>query len=270
MYSLLPHPRLRHALYPYLLVALPTAFTYLPATVMPMLVIYRRGQGRLQASTLADPLPADGARLPDAFVEGPCLHARLSWSAPGSFFIGVMFRPGAFAQFADLPLAAIAGQQVPMAEVFGAGSNDCLARMADTADDGTALGILEDFLLARLQRSRQRPLMLPESLLLAGTAELVQRSGWSERQLQRLFHSHYGWPSRSFRRLVRFGVSLRGLLQPVAGEDSYAALAAASGYFDLAHMDHEFRALAGCSPARMRTRIAADPACWTFQAGPRS
>lgn len=269
MYSLLPHPLLRHALYPYLLVALPTPFTYLPATVMPMLVIYRRGHARLQSPFSPEPLPDAEHRLPAAFVEGPCLHARRSWSAPGSFFIGVMFRPGAFAQFADLPLAAIAGQQVPMAEVFGAGSKDCLARMADEPDDGAALAILDTFLLGRLQRARHRPLMLPESLLLAGTVELVQRSGWSERQLQRLFHSHYGWPSRSFRRLVRFGVSLRGLLQPAAGDDSYSALAAASGYFDLAHMDHEFRALAGCSPAQMRARIAHDPACWTFHAGPR-
>jgi Helix-turn-helix domain len=69
-----------------------------------------------------------------------------------------------------------------------------------------------------------------------------------------------GIPDRSARRcagcprprVVRFDRARRLLQRRVAtaGQPELAALAAACGYYDQAHLAREFRALAGCPPSR--------------------
>jgi AraC-like DNA-binding protein len=78
--------------------------------------------------------------------------------------------------------------------------------------------------------------------------ELARDLGWSRRHLGELFAREYGVGMKELARIVRFERSVELLRVPACG--SVAAVAAAVGYYDQAHLTREWRALAGCSPTQ--------------------
>lgn len=87
-------------------------------------------------------------------------------------------------------------------------------------------------------------------------AELVDRSGYSERHLRRLFLAETGFPPKVFLSLFRFQ---RALVALSRGADvGLADLAHASGYFDQSHLVRDFLRFASLTPRRFRASMA-DP-----------
>ncbi|MFT3916091.1 MAG: helix-turn-helix domain-containing protein [Anaeromyxobacteraceae bacterium] len=80
----------------------------------------------------------------------------------------------------------------------------------------------------------------------ATVRELVRDSGYTERTLERRFLAAAGFRPAELRRLARFRAVLR---RHAAGDTRWAALAAAAGYADQAHLTREFRSFAGVSPS---------------------
>jgi len=73
---------------------------------------------------------------------------------------------------------------------------------------------------------------------------LAHRLGTGRRTLERRFAEHVGLSPKGWSRLVRFN----GVLGALAGRPALAQAALESGYYDQAHFQHEFRALAGLTP----------------------
>jgi AraC-like DNA-binding protein len=71
--------------------------------------------------------------------------------------------------------------------------------------------------------------------------------GWSRRHLTERFGREIGLPPRQFARVLRFQHSRR--LLEGGGLETMTAVAAEAGYFDHAHMLHDWGGLAGCTPA---------------------
>src|SRR5690348_17555140 len=86
----------------------------------------------------------------------------------------------------------------------------------------------------------------------AAVPELAREAGWSSRRLGTRFRAEIGLAPKQAARVVRFDRARRLLQRRVAaaGQPELAALAAACGYYDQAHLAREFRALAGCPPSR--------------------
>lgn len=77
-----------------------------------------------------------------------------------------------------------------------------------------------------------------------GDEEICCREfGISRRQLQRQFVRFFGFTLRDYERLLRFSKAFCGL-----GDQSLADTALSAGYYDQAHMNREFRQMAGLSP----------------------
>jgi AraC-like DNA-binding protein len=81
---------------------------------------------------------------------------------------------------------------------------------------------------------------------------LAAEVGWSRRHLSRRFAAQVGLPPTTAARVLRFRHAA-DLLVPRPGEPAVpprriADVAGACGYADHAHLDREFRALAGCTP----------------------
>ena len=85
---------------------------------------------------------------------------------------------------------------------------------------------------------------------------IVAESGFSHRHLAQTFSEAVGLSPKSYGRLRRFNRVLDCLHSaPIA---ALAAIAAAEGYADQAHMTREFHAIAGVTPGRLpvdRTRL---------------
>ncbi|HEY1640516.1 MAG TPA: helix-turn-helix domain-containing protein [Streptosporangiaceae bacterium] len=81
-------------------------------------------------------------------------------------------------------------------------------------------------------------------------AALAAETGWSDRHLRSRFRAETGLTPKAAARVIRFERARRLLLRRAqAGTgSSLAELAAECGYYDQAHLDRDFRGLAGCPP----------------------
>jgi transcriptional regulator GlxA family with amidase domain len=75
---------------------------------------------------------------------------------------------------------------------------------------------------------------------------LAREVGWSRRTLSQRLRQDIGYPPRKLDRLFRFDRS-RALMQH-GNAPTLTDVTLAAGYFDHAHLVHEWRALAGCTP----------------------
>ena len=79
--------------------------------------------------------------------------------------------------------------------------------------------------------------------------DVASRIGWSVRRLQAQFAAEYGVSPKALARVRRFE---RSLPLVAAGEVTLADVATGCGWCDHAHMDRDWRELAGTSPSRWR------------------
>ena len=75
--------------------------------------------------------------------------------------------------------------------------------------------------------------------------EVALQSGYSERQLNRLFLTQVGMNIKNYARLTRFNYVLRHIQTSPC---FFAALSQEAGYFDQAHFDKDFKSISGVSP----------------------
>jgi transcriptional regulator GlxA family with amidase domain len=94
---------------------------------------------------------------------------------------------------------------------------------------------------ARLRRSHGR----------ASITGLAEELGWTHRRLIARFREQIGLPPKALARVIRFTRAVELLGGPRAG---LAAVAYDCGYFDQAHMNRDFRELAGTTPATLVAR----------------
>jgi AraC-like DNA-binding protein len=90
---------------------------------------------------------------------------------------------------------------------------------------------------------------------------LAAEVGWSRRHLSRRFAAQVGLAPTTTARVLRFrraaDLLVPGTGEPAARPGRIADVAGECGYADHAHLDREFRALAGCSPQDYVTEWAA-------------
>jgi AraC-like DNA-binding protein len=88
-----------------------------------------------------------------------------------------------------------------------------------------------------------------------GVADLAEGTGWSRRHLLTRFRSQVGLAPKAAGRVLRFQRAAQWLVPTLAAggpgarrDATIAEIAADCGYADHAHLDREFRSLAGCTP----------------------
>ncbi|WP_322919255.1 helix-turn-helix domain-containing protein [Nocardioides renjunii] len=153
-----------------------------------------------------------------------------------------------------VPAAALAGQLAELPDV-DPGFGDLPTQLGERTTWRARLDLLEGALLQALRR-HERPAPRPEvaramALLTRGTpvADTAAEVGYSRRRLSTLVRDELGVAPKVYQRLARFGgAHARMRDAALTGGVSVAAVAAASGYADQAHLAREWAELAGCSP----------------------
>ena len=167
-----------------------------------------------------------------------------------------------------LPAGELAGVDVPGSAVIGALAGEVRERLRAAPSWPDRFAVVDDVLTAQLVRHRDRGgavarevspevgLAWRELLRSGGQARiggLTRETGWSARHLQGRLRTETGLTPKAAARVIRFDRARRLMLR--GGQDRpgglvLADLAAECGFYDQAHLDREFRALAGCSPSR--------------------
>ena len=168
--------------------------------------------------------------------------------------VGVRFHPGRAYPFLAVAPWEIVDHVAPALDVVARE----LVRCRRGSSQGTteiSSRVVERALLARLARvgSDTRFDRLASALVaIDGPAvtRLADAAGISLRQFERLFNSRAGVSAKVLQRVVRFHRWLAPARGARAEAPDLATLALDGGFFDQAHMSHEFRALADVSPSR--------------------
>jgi len=197
--------------------------------------------------------PADGAprERHDSFVAG--LHTRPAFvrGADGFACIEIRFTPLGLHRLLGMPMDDLANRTVALGELIPA-ADELSARLHDAPTWEERLDLVEAFLLRRLADSIP-PLPAVEwswaHLRRTGgdtsIAALADEVGWSHRRLISRFREQVGVAPKTFARVVRFDRAVSALR---ASSRSLGEVALDCGYFDQAHMNRDFRDLAGTTP----------------------
>jgi AraC-like DNA-binding protein len=167
-----------------------------------------------------------------------------------------------------MPAGELASYDTDATEVWGGLACEIQQRIQAAATWPERFAVLDQMLSARLASSTSNGRIdvsaevrfAWEQLLATGgritVAALADETGWSARHLRTKFADEVGLTPKAAARVVRF-YRTRRLLQRRAASSrplDLAALAAHCGYYDQAHMDGEFRALAGSAPTTWLVR----------------
>jgi AraC-like DNA-binding protein len=166
--------------------------------------------------------------------------------------MGVLFRPGGARPFFDTPADALYNQAVPLDSIWGSGCARLRDRLLESASPSGRLGILNAELQRRLDQIELHPAVqyalgvFSRDPHARGVIEIAQDAGLSRRRFAGLFREQVGLPPKVYCRLRRFQQVVRRVASGAPVD--WAEVALAGGYYDQAHMAHEFREFSGVSP----------------------
>src|SRR5262245_4104814 len=160
-----------------------------------------------------------------------------------------------------IPAGELAGIDVEAGEVCGQLATEIHERVRAAARWPDRFAVLDEVLSGRLAAHLDAKQEVSSEVRIAwqrllssggttGVSALAAETGWSERHLRNRFAAEIGLTPKAAARVVRFDRARRLLQRRAASGRSLdlAALAAHCGYYDQAHLDLEFRSLAGVPP----------------------
>jgi AraC-like DNA-binding protein len=193
-------------------------------------------------------------RLHGAVVSGA--HDRYFVRGTGgpSSVIGVHFSPGGAAAFFGGALGELRNQTVLLEDLWGPSARELRERLQAAPQVAQKLRILEDALLSRLAEAPPADALVARALRLleqdpaaARSADVRRAAHCSPQPFIRRFEAAVGLTPKRYARVLRFNALLSRLVR--VGPRDWAQLAAEGGYFDQSHLSHEFKRLAGLTPA---------------------
>ncbi len=172
--------------------------------------------------------------------------------------VGVHFHPGGAAPFLGAPAHEFTDRDWSLEDIWGrAAAQQLRSRLLEAASPPAMFALLEAALLARMHRPLMpQPAVLhalrrfTEAPALARIGAVSEETGYSHRSFIERFRASVGLTPKVYCRIRRFQAVIDRLAlgRPV----EWAAVALDGGYSDQPHLNREFRAFSGVTPAAYR------------------
>jgi AraC-like DNA-binding protein len=205
----------------------------------------------------------DGVRH-RSFVAGLDDRASVTEYAGDQHGIQVNLTPLGARRLLGLPMGQLARRVVALEDVIG-GGEELVERLHDAGGWQARFKLLDALLVRRLDaappvdaRLERAWACLQASDGAVEIAALACHVGWSRRHLAARFHAEVGLTPKTVARILRFEYVTRTLR--ASGGHGLADVAYASGYADQAHLNRDFRELAGTTPTDFTARLLPDGA----------
>lgn len=177
---------------------------------------------------------------------------------PGSSMMGAHFRTGGAAPFFGCPLSELASSVVELDLIWKREILALREQLLEAETIEAKFDLLEAYLIGKAQ-ARLEPdktvaaaLQALRSWPVLPLRDLASRLGLSHKQMISRFDCRVGLSPKQTSRLFRFRHSLEVAYHSASLH--WSDLAADCGYYDQAHMIHEFQEFAGMTPAEYRRR----------------
>jgi AraC-like DNA-binding protein len=181
----------------------------------------------------------------------------------GASMMGAHFRTAGAAPFFGFPLSELASQVVELDLIWKREILALREQLLETQAIDAKFDLLESYLMTKAQ-SRLEPdktiaaaLNTLRSWPVMPVRELASRLGLSHKQMIARFDCRVGLTPKQTSRIFRFRNSLAAACK--AWSPDWSSLAADCGYYDQAHMIHEFQQFAGLTPAEYRRNCTIYP-----------
>lgn len=170
---------------------------------------------------------------------------------------------GAYRLFA-VPMRELTNRVVELDGVLGPRAGELVERLSAVGDWGARFDLLDAALLARLERGpapapevRHAWRLLARSAGAMPIARITAEVGWSHGYLVRRFTEQIGLTPKMSARVLRFHRAV-GLL--ARGAVDLNEVTGTCGFYDQAHLNREFRALADVTPGELAAARVAEGA----------
>ena len=173
--------------------------------------------------------------------------------------VGVRLRAGGAWPVLGIPLREFTDQVVELNAILGPEIATLRDRLGEAATDDARFDLLEAWLTQRARARTQLTRSVTYALRVihgganaARIGRIAEEIGISHKHLLREFDRCVGLTPKLFARLCAFQRVIRSIGQ--RPEIDWADTAATCGYYDQAHLIHEFRAFSGLTPASYLTK----------------
>lgn len=173
--------------------------------------------------------------------------------------IGIQFRAGGAWPFFREPACEVANQSTPLENLWGGAAAEIREQLLAAGSADAMFAVLESCLLAQLVRplalhpairfARAHICRAPQVATVAG---VLDRIGLSQRRFIELFREQIGLTPKAFCRVRRFQRVLETVHRRNAVD--WAQVALDGGYYDQAHLIHDFQGFSGLTPAAYLAR----------------
>ncbi len=177
---------------------------------------------------------------------------------PGSSMMGVHFRTGGAAPFFGFPISELAGEVVELDLIWKREILALREQLMETSSVDAKFDLLEAYLVRKAQ-SRLEPdgtvaaaLAALGSWPVVGLSDLSSHLGLSHKQLLARFDCRVGLTPKLTSRLLRFRKTL-SVISDAPASPNWPDLAVDCGYYDQAHLIHEFQEFAAMTPTEYQS-----------------
>ncbi len=187
-------------------------------------------------------------------VAGPHSHFFLLDTTQRQRLVGVHFKPGGAYPFLGPPLLELRNTEAPLDALWGPVARELREQIGEARTDDERCSIVSRVLLER-GRERMSHHRAVEYALREFThvphactiGDVSAATGLSQRRFIQLFAAEVGLTPKVFCRIRRFQRAIRAAHH--SGFVNWSELAVDCGYFDQAHLIHDFQAFSGLTPA---------------------
>lgn len=170
----------------------------------------------------------------------------------------VQFHPGGASPFLRIPVSDLNNKVLPAETLFG----DSIFALHETLrvakNDAAMFERTTEFLMEHAQFDDTPARMLVDEMIDAiqvnagaQLKDIVETSGYSQKQAIHHFKNQVGLNPKAFQRIVRFGEILAAIKEKETV--SWSRIAADCAYYDQSHFIREFKAFCGYSPKEFLT-----------------
>ncbi|NII25926.1 helix-turn-helix transcriptional regulator [Pseudoflavitalea sp. X16] len=170
--------------------------------------------------------------------------------------LGIRLFPHAAAYFLNDEVSQFNNQVVDFSSLSGKTVKQLYARLQETADWHTRIGLIEGFLLQQLSLSEGKlhkvaivsyvMQEIRQDDFFDNIEHVASRYGITSRYMQKLFLQYTGLTPKLYSKINRFQNSLRLVTRKDA---SLTSIAYDCGYFDQSHFIREFKSFTGFTPS---------------------
>ena len=206
----------------------------------------------------------------------PLQTCRLAWvsgvrtrpitipSGQGSRMVVVAARKGRAFPFFPLPLSELTDAVAPAELVFGRSALELRDRLLEASSITQILALVESYLL-RLAGDSLNPDQAARCIEFALSGmirspsatrlkRLSDQIGYSQKHFINLFKRRVGVSPKQYLRIIRFQAILERIENDAGPEPLWSRLAVENGYYDQAHLIHDFKHFSGFTPGEYLQR----------------